>query len=151
MAEEAARPPAAEAREELTPPLEPGGRVLVMDDDEAVCEVASELFRRLGFEVVLTRDGDEALSTYREAKAAGHPFDLVIMDLTIPGGRGGAETIGPLLELDPAARAVVSSGYSAAPVMADFAEHGFAAALPKPYTLEELESVVMEVLEDTKQ
>jgi DNA-binding NarL/FixJ family response regulator len=75
---------------------------------------------------------------YREAGESGRGFDVVIMDLTIPGGMGGREAVAELLEMDPAARVIVSSGYSNDPVMADYRGHGFCAAVIKPFQMNEL-------------
>ena len=83
---------------------------------------------------------------YREARAQGHPFDVVIMDLTIPGAMGGEQAVARLLEMDPTARAIVSSGYASGPAIRDFARFGFRAAISKPYTIEELSRVLGQVL-----
>ena len=123
------------------------GRILVMDDERVVREVAGEMLRLLGYQPTFAGDGDAAIQRYCEARAEGRPFRAVIMDLTIPGGRGGRETIGDLLALDPDAVAVASSGYSDEPVMSRCREHGFRAALPKPYTLETLGRILGELLE----
>ena len=123
------------------------GRVLIMDDEEIVLETVPPILEEFGYEVEVTRDGDEALRAYREAMDSGRPFDLVIMDLTVPGGRGGADVIGELIEMDHRVRALVSSGYSADPVMAEYERWGFRAALPKPHTAEELLSAVQRALE----
>jgi DNA-binding NarL/FixJ family response regulator len=68
------------------------------------------------------------------------------MDLTIPGGMGGKETIQKLLKIDPEAKAIVSSGYSNDPIIANFQQYGFSGCAVKPYKIEELESVLLEVL-----
>ena len=108
-------------------------RVLVMDDDQSILMLAGIMFKQLGYDVVTAPDGDAALSAHAEAAGAGQPFDLVVMDLTIPGGMGGKETIRRLREKDTTVRAIVSSGYSHDPVMAHYAQHGFDGVLPKPY------------------
>ena len=115
-----------------------GGRVLVMDDEEMVRDVCSSMLASLGYEVELARDGAEAVEAYRRARSEGRPFDAVVMDLTIPGGMGGKEAIGELLKVDPKVKAIVSSGYSNDPVMAEFGEHGFSGVVAKPYRIEEL-------------
>jgi PAS domain S-box-containing protein len=114
------------------------GRVLVMDDEGFIRDLARRMLERLGYRVDLARDGEEALECHRRARDAGDPFDLVIMDLTIPGGMGGREAIQRLREVDPGVRALVSSGYSNDPVMSRFQDHGFAGVVLKPYRLEEL-------------
>jgi len=124
-----------------------GLRVLLMDDDRHVREVLARILRPLDYEIAGTSDGREAVALYREARAAGRPFAAVIMDLTVPGGMGGKETIQLLRELDPEVRAVVSSGYSNDPVMANFAEHGFRAVLSKPYVMQEVRETLRRVID----
>ena len=114
------------------------GRVLVMDDERMVREIAAAMLQELGYEVESAADGVAAIALYEQARAQGRPFSAVIMDITIPGGMGGKEAIRELLAIDPGVRALVSSGYSNDPVMADFAEHGFCAVIPKPYRLADL-------------
>ncbi len=116
-------------------------RVLLMDDEELIRDVAGELIGELGHRVEFALNGREAIDRYREAKRSGDPFDVVILDLTIRGGMGGAETMQTLLEIDPGVKAVVSSGYSEDAVIASYAEQGFIAFLKKPYTAEELEEM----------
>jgi two-component system, cell cycle sensor histidine kinase and response regulator CckA len=121
-------------------------RVLVMDDEELVRTVAGELLRALGHEPTFAEDGAAAIAQYTAARAAGRPFDVVVLDLTIRGGMGGEETLRRLRELDPAVKAIVSSGYSDDEVAASFRKHGFRAFLKKPYSIRELSSVLAEVL-----
>lgn len=111
----------------------PGNRILVMDDDEMVRDFATLTLGRLGYTVVTCVNGYEAISLYRSAKEAGTPFSVVIMDLTIPGGMGGVEAARRIREFDASARLIVSSGYSDDPVMANYREYGFCAAMEKPY------------------
>ncbi|NQT83166.1 MEDS domain-containing protein [bacterium] len=122
------------------------GRVLVMDDEEAVGQLAHDILTRCGYEVELAMDGAEAIELYREAKESGQPFDAVILDLTVPGGMGGKEAIQKLLEIDHEVRAIVSSGYSTDPIMADFTDHGFRAVVAKPYQIHELARAVHRVI-----
>jgi len=123
-----------------------GGRILLMDDEESVREIAGEIVKHLGYEVAFARDGSEALELYQKAKKANRPFDLVIMDITIPGGMGGKETIKKLLAVDPEARAIVSSGYSMDPIMAEYRTHGFRCVVTKPYRIEELSAALQEAV-----
>ena len=96
------------------------GKILVMDDDEDFRNITKEILSTLGYSVSLASEGKEALDLYMAALKEGHKFDLVIMDLTIPGGMGGKKMMEELLQKDPEARAIVCSGYSKYPVMADF-------------------------------
>jgi PAS domain S-box-containing protein len=121
-------------------------KILVMDDEEVVSTVVGEMLEYLGYEASFARDGEQALAMYGEALASERPFDAIIMDLTIPGGMGGKEAIGKLMEMDPDARAIVSSGYSDDPVMAEFRRYGFAGMVMKPYNLEKLGEQVSKVL-----
>ncbi len=123
-----------------------GGKVLIMDDEEIILDVAGEILKFLGYEPVAAKDGLEAIEKYEEAKAAGAPFDAVIFDLTVPGGMGGAATLKKLLELDPDVTAIVSSGYSNDPVMANYREYGFKGIVSKPYQIEELGRVLEKCL-----
>ncbi|MCB2213703.1 PAS domain S-box protein [bacterium] len=127
-------------------PARGSGRVLVMDDEESVREVAVVMLGNLGFDALAVGDGEEALLAYQDAKESGMPFDVVIMDLTIPGGMGGEETIRKLREYDPDVRAIVSSGYSNDPVMAAHKDHGFCGVMAKPYLVNDLQRVLFDVL-----
>ena len=122
------------------------GRVLIMDDDDFIRELASSMLRHLGYHPETARDGEEAIRRYTEARASGQPFDALIIDLTIPGGMGGQEAIQHLRQIDPGFKAIVSSGYSNDPVMANHREYGFAGVMAKPYRIQDLANVLQEVL-----
>ena len=122
------------------------GRILLMDDEAPVRAVGGGLLGRLGYEVTSASDGEEALRLYTQARAAGTPFDLVILDLTVPGAMGGRECLERLRQLDPTVKAIVSSGYSTDPVMADHAAHGFRGVIAKPYELRDLSDTVCRVI-----
>lgn len=119
----------------LAEPIPGQGRVLVMDDDEMVRSVAGKILTHLGYEADFAADGEEALTLYATAHNAGRPFDVVIMDLTIPGGLGGKEAIRRLLDMDPEARAIVSSGYADDPILTNYQEYGFKGVIRKPYRI----------------
>ena len=121
-------------------------RILIMDDEEMVREIAANMLEHLGHAVETVEGGDQAIVAYQQAIEAGQPFDLVIMDLTIPGGMGGKEAVTKLLALDPAARVVVSSGYSDDPVMAAYQKYGFAGVMPKPFLLDDLSRLLGQLL-----
>ncbi|MBN8705345.1 MAG: PAS domain S-box protein [Bacteroidetes bacterium] len=122
------------------------GRILVMDDEQMIRHLLTEILDYLGFDVVAVSDGIEAIDVYRESLAQQNKFNLVIMDMTIPGGMGGRETIMELKKLDPTVKALVSSGYANDPIMADFKSFGFSGILAKPYRVEDLSAILEEVL-----
>jgi CheY-like chemotaxis protein len=121
-------------------------RILVMDDEETIRDMLSNMLSTAGFEVELASDGKEAIERYEKAMELGQPFDAVIMDLTIPGGMGGKEAIKKLIEIDPDVKAIVSSGYSTDPIMADFRKYGFSAVMTKPYSISEMERTLRRML-----
>lgn len=123
-------------------PGQKGLSILLMDDEEMVGKVAREMLEHMGHEVTQAADGEEALNSYRRSMEEGRRFDLVIMDLTIPGGMGGREAVQELHKIDPAARVVVASGYSNDPIMASFGNYGFRAAVVKPFRLKELAAAI---------
>jgi len=127
-------------------PLKGTGRILVMDDEKLVRAVTGAILKTLGYEVGFAKDGAEAIELYRKNMQLEKPFDIVIMDLTVPGGMGGKEAIRKLVEIDPGVKAIVSSGYFNDPVMAEFKKYGFAGVIAKPYKIEELSKTLHNVL-----
>ncbi|MFW6123102.1 MAG: PAS domain S-box protein [Thermodesulfobacteriota bacterium] len=123
------------------------GRILVMDDDAGVRQVAGKMLSHLGYEVDFAADGAEAIEKYQGALSDGQSFDLVIMDLTIPGGMGGEEALQALLKIEPRTRAIVSSGYADDPIMTRYKEYGFSGVIKKPYRVSTFSQVLQEVLE----
>ncbi|MGQ9688657.1 MAG: PAS domain S-box protein [Desulfobaccales bacterium] len=126
------------------------GRVLIMDDDAGVRQVAGKILAHLGYEVEYAENGDRAIEKYKEARQSGRPFDLVIMDLTIPGGMGGKEALQALRRLDPHTRAIVSSGYANDPIMTRYKEYGFCGVIKKPYKVDTFSHVVYQVLKKSE-
>jgi PAS domain S-box-containing protein len=110
-------------------------RILVMDDEDTVLEVADSILERGGFEIKTCKDGREAIELYKNAIKEGKPFTGVILDLTIRGGMGGREVVKELLSIDPRVKAIVSSGYSEDPVMSNYSAFGFCGAVAKPYDI----------------
>ncbi len=129
---------------EANVPLE--GTAMVLDDDPDVRQSMGLMLKSLGFQVEYVEEGRLALDLYRKMIDEGHPPEIVLMDLTIPGGLGGLEIIGPLLEMDPRAKAIVISGYSHNPVISECRNHGFKAAIAKPFMIHELKEVLRKVL-----
>lgn len=147
----ACQPSPAKIQEAEGSPIHGKGTILVMDDEELVRSVAGEMLKKLGYDVVFAVDGNEAIDLYRKAHESGNRFDAIILDLTIPGGMGGKETIGKIRELDDKVRAIVSSGYSENPLMSEYGRHGFKGVLSKPYDVRQMSRVLYDVLFDGKE
>jgi PAS domain S-box-containing protein len=111
------------------------GTILIMDDQEALLKMLGRLLSRMGYQTVPATDGSIAVDLFREAHDKGTPFDLVILDLTVPGGIGGLETLETLLTIDPAVRAIATSGYSNNAIMSSYEDYGFCGIIPKPYEI----------------
>jgi CheY-like chemotaxis protein len=123
------------------------GRVLFMDDEPSIRQMAPNLLRRLGFEAEVVGDGQEAIDAYVRAMAEGRRFDVVILDLTVPAGMGGCEAMKQLRAIDPAVQVIVSSGYAADPVLLDHRAHGFCGVVTKPYSLSVIGTVLSRVMD----
>lgn len=121
-------------------------RMLVMDDEAAIRDIATAMLEYLGYVTESCEDGVEAVRRYGLARAEGRPFTAVIMDLTIPGGVGGREAAQQILAVDPQACLIVSSGYSHDPVLAEYAAYGFKGVLAKPYKVADLQQMLASVL-----
>jgi PAS domain S-box-containing protein len=126
-------------------PAKGEGRVLVMDDEESIRLLVGEMLRHLGYEVQCVAEGKEALERYQEAYHTPHPFHAVILDLTVPGGLGGKDTVQQLRQFDPDVKAIVSSGYSNDPVLSRYATFGFHGFVAKPFRLEELSQALHQI------
>ncbi|MBN1350004.1 PAS domain S-box protein [candidate division KSB1 bacterium] len=122
------------------------GKILVMDDEAFIRHFLNRMLPRFGYMVEIVENGSDAIKRYFNALDSPQPFDAVILDLTIPGGMGGKETIEKLLQIDPSVKAIVASGYSNDPIMADYQDYGFAGAIFKPYKIDELQMVINRVL-----
>lgn len=146
--ETALAPPATPASSAPFHPPAPAnaGRILLLEDDLMVRDLMRRTLEKFSYEVVETGDGKDTLRLYQEAAQQGRPYDLAILDLTIPDGMCGRETMLHLRRFDPQILAIVSSGYRDDPVMKDCGAYGFAAALPKPYQVESLLQMVTGVL-----
>jgi two-component system, cell cycle sensor histidine kinase and response regulator CckA len=129
-------------------PVRLTARILVMDDEESILDVTSEILRVFGYEVGVATSGEMALEKYQAAMDEGDRYDLVIMDLTVPMGMGGGEAIKELLKIDPQAKAIVSTGLVDEPLVKSYRSHGFKGILPKPYRMQDLERVVRTALNE---
>ncbi|MDP2107285.1 MAG: response regulator, partial [Desulfobulbaceae bacterium] len=131
------------------PPLTTG-RIMIMDDDDPIREMACKMLDLFGYQVVQARDGNEALALYRKNQVEGAPIDVVIMDLTIPGGMGGKEAIAKLLEFDPQAKVIVASGYANDDVVANYRDYGFVGMISKPFLISDLRAQIAVTLSAEK-
>ncbi len=127
-------------------PVADSPRILVLDDEEAICMLVTCTLEPLGYQVTEMVDGLTAIAAYETALREGRPYRLVISDLTMPDGLSGAQTIARLREIDPAVRAIVSSGYANDPVLSRFEDYGFMGMIAKPYAIDDLAAKVAEVL-----
>ncbi|ETR68763.1 MAG: multi-sensor hybrid histidine kinase [Candidatus Magnetoglobus multicellularis str. Araruama] len=118
------------------------GKILIMDDDPAILKMAGRMFSRMGYQTEFATDGKQAIEMYESAMESATPFAFVILDLTVPGGMGGALTIPELLKIDPNIKAIVSSGYSNDPIMSHYEDYGFMGVIPKPYTKSQISEVL---------
>jgi PAS domain S-box-containing protein len=131
---------------EITPASRKG-KILIMDDEESVRTTLGMMLSYVGYEVECAGEGSEAVAFYENALKRGERFDVVLMDLTVPGGMGGGEAMKRLLELDKNVNAIISSGYFHDPIIANYREYGFKAAITKPFRMEELERILPRVLD----
>ena len=127
-------------------PLTGSGRILIMDDNDSIRDMGSQVLSFIGYEVECAEDGVKAIDMYKKAMESKIPFDVIIMDLTIPGGMGGKETIEKLHGIYPEAKAIVSSGYASDPIMADYAKYGFKGVIGKPFEIKDINEVLQRVI-----
>ncbi|MBA3011851.1 MAG: response regulator [Proteobacteria bacterium] len=121
-------------------------KILVMDDEHHILTITQKMLEKFGYSVVLAETGQEAIDRYCEACEQKAPFSMVIMDLTIPGGMGGEDASKKILELDPHACIVLSSGNSNNPVMSNYKAYGLKGVIPKPYRLAELKKTIDQLI-----
>jgi len=143
--------PAAKRNPNLDAQVKTGGlfrpaRILFMDDEEPIRRLGQALLQSLGYDTRIVADGTAALREYELARRAQRPFDLVMLDLTVPGGMGGLSTLEALRKMDPCVKAIVTSGYSSDPVLGEYQQHGFLGVVPKPYRIADLGRTVQSVL-----
>jgi len=123
-------------------PVDMSLNILIMDDEDSILEILGEMLSFLGHRVTEARDGAEAIALARSSKEKGKPFQVAILDLTVPGGMGGKEAVVALKELDPSLKAIVSSGYANDPVMAQHREYGFDEVVTKPFKMAALQEAL---------
>ena len=121
-------------------------KILVMDDEDMVGEIACQMLKYLGFDGIWVANGAEAIQEYDKQKKAGQAYAAIIMDLTIPGGMGGREAIVEILALDPEVKAFVSSGYANDPIMVNYKDYGFVGAIAKPFDIAAVQQILILVL-----
>jgi len=121
-------------------------RILLMDDEPAICEITGILLKKLGYDPTITITGEETLEAYKQARDNGTPFDVIILDLTVPGGMGGREVISAIRESDQDVKVLVSSGDLSDPAVVSFADFGFSGVLTKPYNKMGLDHAIKSVL-----
>ena len=121
-----------------------------MDDEEPILSFVGRILEHLGYEAEFARDGSEALESYRKARDGGNPFAAVVLDLTVPGGMGGQEAMEQLRAMDPDVKAIVSSGYSNDPVMAQYKQYGFSGVIAKPYDIHTFSQVLHKAMAQDK-
>ena len=120
-----------------------------MDDQQSILDVTKQLLERDAFRVITASDGLEAIQLFKQALAERDPFKLSILDLTIPGGVGGEQTVKAMKKIDPSIKVIAASGYTEGGVLASYSEYGFSAALEKPYTLKTLRQTIHDTLQNT--
>mgnify|MGYP001568751791 FL=1 len=136
----------AKKEEQIYEPIMGKGNILVMDDDDMIRDLATKMLESMGYSMTFARDGGEAFRLYQEAMELGHPYDAVVLDLTVPGAMGGKDAMRLLLRADPYVKAIVSSGYSNDPIMSEYKKYGFKAVIAKPYKVREFSEVLDKVL-----
>lgn len=135
-----------ETTSDMLVPSVSSARILLMDDEAMIRDLAAVALGEQGYTVTLARDGEEAVAMYKNAMNQHEPFDGVILDLTVPGGMGGKEAIRRLRQIDPTVKAIVSSGYSEDPVLANYQEYGFSGVVAKPYSFTELGATLQRIV-----
>ena len=140
---------AEESCEKADKPVKGRGRILVMDDEAMIRELTGNILSHLGYDADFAEEGQCAVRKYQAALDASTPYDAVILDLTIKGGMGGQETIKMLKKIDPSVKAIVSSGYSDNPVIANYKQYGFCEVVAKPYEMVEFSQKLYRVVNKT--
>ncbi len=122
------------------------GKILLMDDEEMILKSTSKLLQDIGYTVETAKDGAKTIELFRKAKQRKQPFDVVVLDLIVPGSMSGEHTIKEIMKIDAKVKAIVSSGYSTDPVIANYKKYGFAGAISKPYRFEEMSAIIRKII-----
>jgi len=122
------------------------GKVLLMDDEQVILDVTDEVLKFLGYDAMFAREGASAVEIFSRERQRGHPFDLVILDLSVPDGMGGKEAFEKIREIDPSVKVVISSGYTNDPMMTDYAKFGFSGILAKPYRINDIKVLLEKMI-----
>jgi signal transduction histidine kinase/CheY-like chemotaxis protein len=125
-------------------PTAASGRILVLDDEEPIRKLTAQMLIALGYKVEAVARGSDAIESYKKARIEGRPFDLLLLDLTMPGDVGGRDVLRELLTFDPDVKAIVISGYADGDVLANYRQYGFKGVIAKPFTMKELSAAVLE-------
>lgn len=126
------------------------GKILLMDDEQVILDVTDEVLKFLGYEAMFAKDGAAAVELFSRERQAARPFNLVILDLSVPDGMGGKEAFEKIRGIDPSVKVVVSSGYTNDPMMADYARFGFSGVLAKPYRISDIKALLETMIEIQK-
>jgi CheY-like chemotaxis protein len=116
-----------------------------MDDDRTVLSIMEEMLTLIGFQVSCVTDGEEACTQYFEMMT-DDPFDLLLLDLTVPGGMGGKECLSRIRQVNPNVRAIAASGDFGDEIMRNCESSDFAARMDKPFTIDKMEATIARVL-----
>ncbi len=122
------------------------GKVLLMDDEQVILDVTNEVLKFLGYDVVSAREGAAAIRLFEQEQNKGSPFDLIILDLSVPEGMGGKEAFEKLHALHPQVKVVISSGYTNDPMLTDYAKFGLSGVLAKPYRITEVKTLLEKMI-----
>lgn len=122
------------------------GKVLLMDDDEVTRSAIGNLLENLGYKVEACGEGWEVLNRYEKSLKEKTPFDAVVLDLKVTDGLGGKKTMKRLLDIDPKAKGIVSSGFSGESILSDYQKFGFAGVVEKPYKIEKLDEALVKIM-----
>jgi CheY-like chemotaxis protein len=123
------------------------GKILLMDDEQVILDVTDEVLKFLGYDAMFAKEGAGAIEIFSRERQGGHPFDLIILDLSVPDGMGGKEAFEKIREIDPFAKVVISSGYTNDPMMTDYAKFGFSGILAKPYRISDIKALLEKMIQ----